>query len=228
MASSLLAQLNNYAASVRHFLLHPDLEVREIAHQYAQGAFLMDNGQGLSWYQTAGLRAILPLSQPEGLHIPRRLRREFARFEVRINQDFAAVVAGCRGKLDGAPARSGEWINDELAALYTYLHHHRLTHSFEVWQDGQLAGGVLGIVLGGAFIAESKFHRVSNASKVALIELAGYLHKQGFVMLDAQIQNEHIQSLGVIEIPQKEYQTLLDQSLKSEALFLPDQFFTNG
>ncbi|GMA13824.1 leucyl/phenylalanyl-tRNA--protein transferase [Deinococcus metallilatus] len=198
------------------FLHHPDPLTREVARGYAGGAFLMDNGDGVQWY-TVERRALVPLTEAEGLHVARRLRRELGRFEVRVDTAFGDVVEGCRGELPGAPERDGEWISPPLAALYTHLHGTGLAHSFEVWQGGELAGGVMGLALGGAFVAESKFHRVTNASKAALIHLAAHLHARGFTLLDAQIQNSHIARLGVCEVSGAEYRERLAEALGRDA-----------
>ncbi|MFC5847448.1 leucyl/phenylalanyl-tRNA--protein transferase [Deinococcus petrolearius] len=197
------------------FLHHPDRLTREVARAYAQGAFLMDNGDGPQFYGVER-RALVPLTEATGLHVARRLRRELPHFETRLDTAFAAVVEGCRGRLPGSPPRDGEWISDELAAVYHHLHGTGLAHSFEVWRGGELAGGVLGLALGGAFIAESKFHRVTNASKAALVLLAGHLHARGFTLLDAQIQNSHIATLGVYEVPAAQYRPLLGRALALE------------
>lgn len=199
-----------------HFLHHPDPLTREVARGYASGAFLMDNGDGVQWYMVE-TRALVPLTEAEGLHVARRLRRELERFEVRVDTAFAEVVEGCRGLLTGAPERDGEWISPALAAIYQHLHGTGLAHSFEVWREGELAGGVLGLALGGAFIAESKFHRVTNASKAALIHLAAHLHTRGFTLLDAQIQNPHIARLGVYEVGGAEYRRRLAAALGQDA-----------
>lgn len=194
------------------FLNHPDPFTREVARMYAQGAFLMDNGEGVRFYGVEN-RALVPLTEEDGLHISRRLKRELRHFQPRLNTAFNDVVRGCRGTLPGAPARDGEWISDELSAIYAHLHERGLSHSFEVWRDGELAGGVLGIALGGIFFAESKFHRVTNGSKAALVYLAAHLHARGFTVLDAQIQNEHIKTLGVYEITDEAFAPLLEQAL---------------
>ncbi|MFC3834746.1 MULTISPECIES: leucyl/phenylalanyl-tRNA--protein transferase [Deinococcus] len=199
--------------TARHFLSHPDTTTREVARGYARGAFLMDNGDGVQWY-SVDRRAVVPLTREGGLHISRRLARELKHFEPRIDTSFEEVLAGCRGHLPGSPPRDGEWISPELADLYRHLHGTGLVHSFEAWRDGELAGGVLGIALGGAFIAESKFHRVTNGSKAALILLAAHLHTQGFTLLDAQIQNPHLAMLGVYEIASSEYRRQLQEALR--------------
>lgn len=178
----------------------------------------MDNGDGVRFYGVEN-RALVPLTEEDGLHVSRRLKRDLKHFEPRVDTAFEDVVRGCRGRLPGSPPRDGEWISDELSAIYEHLHATGLSHSFEVWQDGRLAGGVLGIALGGIFFAESKFHRVTNASKAALIYLTRHLQKQGFTVLDAQIQNSHIATLGVYEITSEEFEPLLQEALKLDVKF---------
>lgn len=202
-----------------HFLNHPDAVVSAVAAGYAQGGFLMDMDAGPQWF-TVDTRALVPLTEAAGLHVSRRLRRTLGRFEVRRNAAYREVLEGCRGRLPGSPEREdGEWISDELAELYEHLHAAGLSHSFEVWQGGELAGGVMGIALGGVFFAESKFHRVTDASKVALVQLAGHLHAQGFTVLDAQIQNPHIARLGVYEVSSGAFAQLLPAALGTDTEF---------
>lgn len=201
--------------TARAFVNHRDSRTREVARGYVQGAFLMDNGAGVQWY-SVDTRALVPLTAQDGLHVARRLARDLPRFEPRLDTAFDEVIAGCRGHLPGSPARDGEWISPELADLYRHLHITGLAHSFEVWQGGELAGGVLGLALGGAFIAESKFHRVTNGSKAAVIYLAAHLHRRGFALLDAQIQNPHLATLGVREVPAEEYRRRLGAAVQQD------------
>lgn len=189
--------------SADHFLHHPDPLTREVAANYAQGAFLMDNGGGLQWY-SVGRRALVPLGA--ALHIPRSLHKQLGRFETRIDTDFAGVLAGCRD-------RPETWISDELAAIYLHLHQTGLVHSFETWRGGQLAGGVLGLALGGAFIGESMFHHLTHGSKVALVGLSQHLTARGFAVFDAQIQNPHLARFGTYEVSGAEYRRLLKAAL---------------
>lgn len=191
-----------------HFLNHPDPLTCEIARGYAGGSFLMDNGDGLQWY-SVGKRALVPLGAD--LHLPRSLNRQIGRFQVAIDLDFAGVLTGCR---DRPPDET--WISDRLAEIYMHLYATGLAHSFETWQDGELAGGILGVVLGGAFIGETMFHRVTHASKVALVQLSRHLTVQGFLLLDAQIQNPHLERFGTYEIGSVEYRKLLKEALKRE------------
>ncbi|AFZ65994.1 leucyl/phenylalanyl-tRNA--protein transferase [Deinococcus peraridilitoris] len=186
----------------------PDLmAVRDILTGYASGAFLMDNGDGLQWY-TSKRRALVPLD--ERFHVPSSLRRAMHKFEIRLNTDFEGVVAGCA-------AREETWISDELRAVYRALHRAGFAHSFETWQDGRLAGGVLGITLGGAFIGESMFHVVTDASKVALVRLVGHLRTRGFILFDAQIQNPHLARFGTFEVGERQYAELLQKALSVSA-----------
>jgi leucyl/phenylalanyl-tRNA--protein transferase len=190
--------------------------VDEIVSGYLQGHFLMDNGAGLAWYSSRR-HALIPLD--ERFHTPHSLRRALnsGRFEVRLNADFAGVIEGCRS--GGRAPRDGEWISEELGQIYTALHRAGVVHSFETWVDGRLAGGVLGLALGGAFIGESMFHRVTDASKVALVRLVEHLRSRGFKLFDAQIQNPHLARFGAFEVGEREYARLLSRAVKLEANF---------
>jgi leucyl/phenylalanyl-tRNA--protein transferase len=155
------------------------------------------------------------------LHVPRSLNRQIGRFQVAVNLDFAGVLAGCRDRPEGET-----WISGELAEIYLHLHATGLAHSFETWQadesgELQLAGGVLGLVLGGAFIGETMFHRVTHASKVALVLLSRHLSTQGFLLLDAQIQNPHLERFGTYEVGGREYRRLLKEALELDVNLLP-------
>jgi leucyl/phenylalanyl-tRNA--protein transferase len=97
------------------------------------------------------------------------------------------------------------WINSEMLAAYQRLHELGHAHSVEVWHDGELAGGVYGVSLGGLFAGESMFYRIRDASKVALVFLFERLRECGFELFDTQIMNDHTASLGAIEIPRSEY-----------------------
>ena len=203
--------------TAEHFLNHPDPLTRRVAAGYAAGSFLMDNGDGLQWYGV-GKRALVPLGT--GLHVPRSLNRQIGKFQVAIDLDFAGVLAGCRDR-----PTDETWISDELAAIYLHLHATGLAHSFETWQQGdsgelRLAGGVLGLVLGGAFIGETMFHSVTHASKVALVQLSRHLTAQGFVFLDAQIQNPHLARFGTYEIGGAAYTKLLKEALGRDVVLL--------
>ncbi len=160
-------------------------------------------------------RGILPL---ESFHISRRLARTIRSdsFEVRIDSDFAAVIAACAApQLD----RKETWINAPIQALCVELHVRGQAHSIETWRNGCLVGGLYGISLGGAFFGESMFSRVRDASKVALAHLIARLKIGGYELLDTQFSTEHLKSFGLTEIPRAEYRKLLGRALKARADF---------
>jgi leucyl/phenylalanyl-tRNA---protein transferase len=100
------------------------------------------------------------------------------------------------------------------------LHTAGIAHSFETWFEGRLAGGILGIVIGSAFIGESMFFRVPEASKVAMVRLHEHLRARDFILFDAQIQNPHLERFGAYEIPEREYSRLLERAVNAPADFL--------
>ena len=182
-----------------------------IVAAYREGLFLMDNGDGLGWYSSR-VHALIPLDGQ--LHIPSSLKRKLnsSRFETRMNADFAAVVRGCAD-------RPETWITPELNQIYLELHRAGIAHSFETWVDNQLAGGVLGLAIGAAFIGESMFTIVPESGKVALVRLAQHLAKQNYLLFDAQIQNPHLERFGAYLVPEKDFKKLLAQAVRLERDF---------
>jgi len=153
-------------------------------------------------------RAILPL---DSFHASRSLRRTIRKsgFAVSFDRDFRGVMEGCA---EGRPV----WIGPRFYDVYGELHRQGKAHSVEVIQDGKLVGGTYGVHLGGAFFAESKFHRVTDASKVALAALVARLRECGFELLDVQYLTPHLASLGAREVPRAEYLRLLRHALGVE------------
>lgn len=190
-----------------------EFDIPAIIQGYAQGYFLMadDPNGGLGWYSSYE-RTLMPLD--ERFHYPKSLRRVLnsERFTVAVNRDFKAVVAGCA-------ARETTWISQELQEIYWELYQSGWAYSFETWQGEKLAGGVLGLVIGGAFIGESMFYQISEGSKVALVELVARLRSREFVLFDAQMMNPHLKRFGAYTVNEKQYQTLLDQALQRQCLF---------
>jgi len=185
-----------------------EIDVARIIHHYAKGYFLMadDTGQQLGWY-TSRQRTLIPLD--ERFRYPRSLRRTLnqERFTTAVNQDFQSVVAGCAN-------RETSWISPALQRVYGVLHRAGWAHSFETWQGDQLAGGVLGLVIGGAFIGESMFYEIPEASKVALVKLVERLRSRQFVVFDAQIMNPHLARFGAYTVGDRTYQRLIQQALQ--------------
>ncbi len=180
---------------------------------YAQGYFPMphpDTGEIL-WFHPDP-RAVLPL---DGFHVSRSLDRTLQKgaFEITIDKDFAGVMDGCA-------ARDETWINDLFKKTYGDLHALGDAHSVEVWQAGALVGGVYGVAINGAFFAESKFHRVTDASKVALYHLVKHLQVRGMTLLEVQFITPHLASLGVVEIPRAQYMRRLKGALERRVRFI--------
>jgi leucyl/phenylalanyl-tRNA--protein transferase len=162
----------------------------------------MNVGRGTLGWWSPEPRGVLPL---DGLRISRSLARSVRRFEVTVDEAFTEVIAGCAD-----PRREAGWIDAAFVDAYTRLHEAGWVHSIEVWtrdHDGEreLAGGLYGVAIGGLFAGESMFHRRTDASKVALVHLVRRLRAGGATLLDVQWSTPHLASLGVVEIPRREY-----------------------
>jgi leucyl/phenylalanyl-tRNA--protein transferase len=187
-------------------MLFMQYDIASIIQGYAQGYFLMaDEDNSLGWYGSRD-RTLIPLD--DRFRYPKSLRRVLnqQRFTVAVNRDFAAVVEGCAN-------REVTWISSELKDIYWQLYQTGWAYSFETWQEDELAGGILGIVVGGAFIGESMFYRIPDGSKVALVKLVERLRERQFVLFDAQMMNPHLARFGAYRVDDKEYQELLYKAL---------------
>jgi leucyl/phenylalanyl-tRNA---protein transferase len=178
---------------------------------YACGIFPMAESaedNALYWIEPER-RGILPLDR---VHVPRRLARTIRRggFEVRIDDDFDAVIAGCAAPRAG---RRSTWINGRIRNLYAELFAMRHCHTVEVWEDGELIGGLYGVHLGRAFFGESMFSKARDASKIALIYLVARLKFGGFELLDTQFLTGHLARFGAIEVGRAEFQRLIEAAL---------------
>lgn len=186
-----------------------ELDIPSLIQGYAQGYFLMADEIGnLNWYSSRK-RAVIPLD--DRFRYPKSLRRALnqERFSVAVNRDFKSVVAGCAD-------RETTWISTDLQEIYWQLYKAGWAYSFETWQGDQLAGGVLGIVIGGAFIGESMFYRIPEGSKVAMVKLVERLRSRGFILFDAQMTNPHLERFGACMIDEQQYQVLLQQALQRQ------------
>jgi leucyl/phenylalanyl-tRNA--protein transferase len=192
--------------SRRHFEVTPELMLRA----YRSGLFPMAEtrrGDRLYWLDPEQ-RGILPL---DVFHLPKRLLRTAlsTTFTVQADQDFPAVIAACAKPAEG---REDTWINRDIERLFTALHLQGHAHSVEAWQDGQLVGGLYGVVLGGAFFGESMFSHARDASKVALVHLVARLRLGGFRLLDTQFVTTHLSQFGATEVPRAQYKALLEKA----------------
>jgi leucyl/phenylalanyl-tRNA--protein transferase len=185
-----------------------DLEPGTLVAAYRGGLFPMRVGRGgpVAWW-SPDPRGIIPL---DAFHESRSLRRSRRRFEVTIDAAFEAVMRACAD-----PSRPHGWIDDDFLVAYTALHRLGWSHSVEAWTvDGTLAGGVYGVAIGGLFAAESMFHRVTDAGKVALAALVDLLRAGGATLLDVQWTTPHLVSLGAIDVPRAKYLELLGEALE--------------
>jgi leucyl/phenylalanyl-tRNA--protein transferase len=183
-----------------------DLEPGTILAAYRHGLFPMPVQRGVVGWWSPDPRGILPV---DGLRISRSLRKSCARFEIRVNSAFKAVIDAC-----GDRKRPGAWISHDVKKGYSRLHELGWVHSVEAWTaDGRLAGGLYGVAIGGLFAGESMFHRETDASKVALVALVDRLRAGGATLLDVQWLTPHLASLGAIEIPRVRYHELLASAI---------------
>ncbi len=195
-----------------------DLDPATLVAAYRAGCFPMGLGRGgrgpVGWWSPDPRGVLLP----DRVHVSRSLARSLRRFEVRVDTAFADVVAGCAD-----PSRPGAWITPAVAAAYQRLHELGWAHSVEVHLDGRLVGGLYGVAVGGLFAAESKFHRVTDASKAAVVALCRLLEEDGAPgrLVDVQWRTDHLATLGVEEVPRTDYLELLRAAC---ALPLPEVF----
>lgn len=192
-----------------------DLSPESLINAYSQGIFPWFNSDAdpILWW-SPDPRAVVrlvdaagesaPRSATGGLHVSRRLRRRLGagHFDVTADQAFEAVIRGC-----AAPRKEGDgtWITATMQHAYAKLHDLGLAHSVEVWQEGELVGGVYGVSLGRMFFAESMFSARTDASKAGLARLAEHLVLSRFELIDCQIMNRHLESLGATFMPRDEF-----------------------
>jgi len=189
-----------------------DLRPETLLRAYCRGVFpWYDESLPVCWW-SPDPRAIIPLN---AFHVSRRLARTIRsnRFSVMVDRDFASVVRGCAQRAEGT------WITPQMIAAYQRLHQLGYAHSVEAWREDALSGGVFGIAIEGFFSAESMYHRVTDASKVALAALVDRLKLQGFTLLDVQMLTDHTTRMGAKEIPRREYLRCLRAALATPATF---------
>jgi len=180
---------------------------------YAAGIFPMADELGKVHWLAPDPRAVIPV---EGFKTSRSLRsaRRGGAFTLTINRAFVEVIEACAERADGT------WISQDIHDAYCRLHQLGFAHSVEAWMGDQLAGGLYGVAIGGAFFGESMFHRVTDASKVALVVLVERMRERGFTLLDVQFMTDHLRQFGVVEIPRIEYETRLREATQLPCSFV--------
>ncbi len=190
-----------------------DLSPGTLLEAYRHGLFPMPSGEAANrplWFCPV-TRGVLPLA---GLHVSRSLRRSCRDFEIRVDTACPEVIDAC-----AHPDRPSGWIDDGVREAYLELHRLGWVHSVEAWRDGELAGGLYGVALGGLFAGESMFHRQRDASKVALVGLVERLRAETDPttrdrrLLDVQWRTRHLASLGVVEVDRATYLSRLRSAL---------------
>ena len=182
-----------------------------IVDAYRHGIFPWPDGDDVWWWSPDPRMVFMP----GDMHISRSLRRTLTRdrFTISTDQAFSQVVAGCADRSEGT------WITAPMRAAYEHLHELGIAHSIEVWDGRQLAGGLYGVQTGGAFTGESMFHRVTDASKVALVRLSELLAGAGFTLLDAQLPTDHLRSMGGVQLPRDTFLDLLADAVERDRAF---------
>jgi leucyl/phenylalanyl-tRNA--protein transferase len=194
---------------------------------YQRGIFpWYEEGQPILWWAPDPRSVIIP----DQVRITRSLHKNLrkGRFLVTMDNAFEEVITACAGKRNYT---DGTWITRDMKDAYTELHRLELAHSVEVWLDGDLVGGLYGVALGKLFFGESMFSTASNASKIALVHLAGQLHEWDYKLIDCQVQSDHMDSLGAQNIPRKSFQTYLDNYVKApvkQGKWVIDWEYTRG
>ncbi|MGD9954099.1 MAG: leucyl/phenylalanyl-tRNA--protein transferase [Burkholderiales bacterium] len=187
-----------------------DLSPGRLVEAYAQGIFpWFSEGEPILWWSPHPRMVLFPGE----LKVSRSLRRTVDRgvFETRYDTAFPQVIEGCASPRDG---QAGTWIGPAMRSAYIRLHELGFAHSVESWKDGELAGGLYGILLGRVFFGESMFSRETDASKVALVKLVGRAKALGVRVIDCQQATAHLASLGARAIPRREFAGLLAESIQ--------------
>ena len=207
-----------------------DLNLQDVLNAYANGMFPMaDSADDKTYWVDPPLRGQLSI---HNLHVPKRLKAKLKTYPYIVTHDtaFEQVITMCAQSSKG---RETTWINEEIKDIFIRLYYAGFAHSVECWRkpeqssdenthidtdtdteageqdidtsELELVGGTYGLAIGGLFCAESKFHRATDASKIALVHLAARLWKAGFTILDTQFTNPHLEQFGIYEIPKKKY-----------------------
>ena len=189
-----------------------DLRAERLLGAYAMGIFPMADDDGAIHWFAPDPRAVMDL---ETFKVSRSLRAVIRRdvFEVTINRAFVDVILACADRSEGT------WISQDIREAYTALHRLGFAHSIEIWEKNRLVGGLYGVAIGAAFFGESMFHRVSDASKVAMVGLVERMRDRRYTLLDVQFVTDHLARLGAVEIPRCDYERRL-----REAVGLPRAF----
>lgn len=186
-----------------------DLSADRLVQAYRHGCFpWFCEGQPILWWSPDPRTVLFP----EELHVSRSMAKLLRqqRYQVSFDRDFKAVIQACAGPRRDA---DGTWITDDMQNAYTELHARGHAHSVEVWDNGELVGGLYGLAMGQLFFGESMFSRADNASKFGFVTLVKHLQAWGFVLIDCQMPTPHLESLGARSIPRQQFADYLRDHL---------------
>ncbi|QTF55167.1 leucyl/phenylalanyl-tRNA--protein transferase [Stutzerimonas frequens] len=186
-----------------------DLRPERLLAAYRHGCFpWYQEGQPLLWWSPDPRTVLFP----DELHVSRSLRKRMRHgdYQVTFDKAFTEVIQGCAGPRSNA---DGTWITTPMQDAYIRLHEMGVAHSVEVWQQGQLVGGLYGLAMGELFFGESMFSRATDASKVGFVTLVERLREWGFALIDCQMPTRHLESFGARSIPRAAFAEALAMHL---------------
>ncbi len=183
------------------------LSKQRLVDAYRRGIFpWYSPGEPILWWSPDPRCVLIP----DQIHISRSMRKRLKKkdYSVVFDRDFPAVIDAC-----SAPRRDadGTWISNQMKEAYCALHREGIAHSVEVYIDDELVGGLYGLSMGKLFFGESMFSRAKDTSKIAFIVMVEQLQKWGYALIDCQVSNDHLFSLGATEISRDEFQCYLDR-----------------
>ena len=187
-----------------------DLSCERLQQAYSLGIFpWFSDGQPIMWW-SPDPRAVM---YPHKLHLSKSLKKNMRQknYQLSVNRDFEQVIYACAESRTSTSDETLDdtWITNEMIEAYVALHHNQQAHSFEVWDGNALIGGLYGVATGRIFSGESMFHRRTDASKMAFALTCMQIKQWGFELLDCQIMNPHLKSLGVEELPRASFKKYL-------------------
>lgn len=185
-----------------------DLSVERLLLAYKSGIFPWYNeGEPIIWYSPNPRMVLFPVDLKVSKSMKQIIKK--GEFSITFNQQFPEVISNCKNMYRAG--QGGTWITNEMEKSYIELHKKGIAKSVEVWLENELVGGLYGIDLGHVFCGESMFSKVSNASKLAFINLVQKLKKEDYKLIDCQVYNNHLASLGAKEIPRNEFLKYLNK-----------------
>ncbi|MBF0265108.1 MAG: leucyl/phenylalanyl-tRNA--protein transferase [Gammaproteobacteria bacterium] len=185
-----------------------DLSMERLISAYQHGVFpWYSDGEPIMWWSPTP-RSVIFVNQYKAAKSLKKLSRKNL-FELKHNMAFNEVIRSCANI--NRKEQNGTWITEEMILAYEQLHQLGVAHSFECWQENHLVGGLYGIIIDKVFFGESMFSNVSNSSKLAFMYSVEYCQQQGIELIDCQVESDHMNSLGAINISRNEFEKLLKE-----------------